>query len=381
MGALSGVKVLELAGMGPTPFCGMLLGDMGADVLRIDRLTPTGDGIAMVPAADLRGRNKRSARIDLKHPEGLAALKRLVAEADVLVEGYRPGVAERMGIGPEVCLALNPALVYARATGWGREGPLAMTAGHDINYLALTGALAMIGTPATPVPPLNLIGDLGGGALYLAFGVLCALHAVRSAGRGQVVDAAMIDGIASLLTVSHGRRQFGGYVAERGQNILDGGAPFYTTYRTRDDRFMAVGAIEARFYKQLLAGLGFDAIALPDRGDRANWPALRELFARRFAEKTRDEWDAVFATLDACVSPVLELAEAGSHPHNVARGMLVTRAGVENPAPAPRLSETPAELRLPPVAPGQHTAEALADWGITAEAIDAGLAAGYFARG
>lgn len=381
MGALSDIKVLELAGMGPTPFCGMLLGDMGADVLRIDRLSPTGDGIVMRPEADLRGRNKRSARIDLKHPEGLATLKQLIAQADVLIEGYRPGVTERMGIGPDVCLALNPALVYARATGWGREGPLAMTAGHDINYLALTGALAMIGTPEALVPPLNLIGDLGGGALYLAFGVMCALHSARATGRGQVVDAAMIDGIASLLTVSHGRRQFGGHVPERGQNILDGGAPFYTTYRTSDGRFMAVGAIELRFYKEMLAGLGLEAAALPDRGDRANWPALREIFARRFAERTRDEWDAVFADRDACVSPVLELAEAGAHPHNAARGMLVTREGVENPAPAPRLSGTPAELRLPPVAPGQHTAEALADWGIAGEAIDAGLAGGYLLRG
>lgn len=381
MGALSDIKVLELAGMGPTPFCGMLLGDMGADVLRIDRLSPTGDGIVMRPEADLRGRNKRSARIDLKHPEGLATLKQLVAQADVLIEGYRPGVTERMGIGPDVCLALNLRLVYARATGWGREGPLAMTAGHDINYLALSGALAMIGTPESPVPPLNLIGDLGGGALYLAFGVMCALHSARTTGRGQVVDVAMIDGIASLLTVSHGRRQFGGYVPERGQNILDGGAPFYTTYRTSDGRFMAVGAIEARFYKEMLAGLGLEAAALPDRGDRANWPVLREIFAGRFSAKTRDEWGAIFAARDACVSPVLELAEAGAHPHNAARRMLVTREGVENPAPAPRLSGTPAELRLPPVASGQHTSEALADWGIAGEAIDAGLAAGYLVRG
>lgn len=379
MGALSDIRVLELAGMGPTPFCGMLLGDMGADVLRIDRLSPTGDGIVMRPEADLRGRNKRSARLDLKHPEGLATLKQLIAQADVLIEGYRPGVTERMGIGPDVCLALNPALVYARATGWGREGPLAMTAGHDINYLALTGALAMIGTPEAPVPPLNLIGDLGGGALYLAFGVMCALHSARASGRGQVVDAAMIDGIASLLTVSHGRRQFGGHVPERGQNILDGGAPFYTTYRTSDGRFMAVGAIEARFYKEMLAGLDLEAAALPRRGDRSNWPRLRAIFACRFAEKTRDEWDAVFAARDACVSPVLELDEAGAHPHNAARGMLVTREGVENPAPAPRLSGTPAGLRLPPVAPGQHTAEALADWGIPGQAIEAGLACGYMA--
>ena len=378
MGALSDIRVIELAGMGPTPFCGMLLADMGADVLRIDRPVASGDGIAMQHGADLRGRNKRSARIDVKQAEGRETLLALIDKADILIEGYRPGVTERMGIGPEVCLARNPALVYGRATGWGREGPLAMTAGHDINYLALTGALAMIGPAGgAPVPPLNLVGDLGGGALYLAFGVLCALHAARATGKGQVVDSAMIDGVTSLLTVSHGRRQFGQHSPERGTNVLDGGAPYYSTYRTGDGRYMAVGAIEARFYARLLEGLGLDPSALPDRGDKANWPALREIFAGRFALRTRDDWEAVFAGVDACVSPVLGLEEADGHPHNIERHAFIERDGVANPAPAPRLSHTPGTLRHGPVLAGADTATALRDWGLPEEDIRRGMAEGF----
>ena len=380
MGALSDVRVIELAGMGPTPFCGMLLADMGADVLRVDRMAPTGDGIKMDVRADLRGRNKRTVRIDLKHPEGRKTLLRLVDRADILLEGFRPGVTERIGIGPEDCWKANPALVYARATGWGREGPLAMTAGHDINYLALTGALAMTGpADGAPVPPLNLLGDLGGGALYMALGALAALHSARATGKGQVVDAAMIDGVTSLLTLSHGRRQFGQHAPGRGRNILDGGAPYYTTYRTKDDKWVAVGGIEARFYRQMLNGLDLEEDSLPDRADQANWPALREVFARKFAAKTRDEWEAVFDGTDACVSPVLELHEAGGHPHNAARGMLVESDGIENAAPAPRLSATPSDLRRGPVAPGTDTEAALTDWGIALEAIARGMSKGYFA--
>ncbi len=331
----------------------------------------------MKTSADLRGRNKRSARIDLKNPHGIETLLELVAQADILIEGYRPGVTERMGLGPDVCLARNPALVYGRATGWGREGPMAMAAGHDINYLALTGALGMIGPgDGPPVPPLNLVGDLGGGALYLAFGVLTALLSARTTGQGQVVDSAMIDGVASLLTVSHGRRQFGQHF-ERGQNVLDGGAPYYTTYATSDGKYVAVGAIEARFYSEFLTGLGLAPDGLPDRNDRANWPALQTLFSECFAQKTRDDWEAIFNRMDACVSPVLDLHEAGAHPHNIARGMLVTRDGVDNPAPAPRLSETPGELRSPPVAAGQDTEAALLDWGLSRESVHAGLKAGY----
>lgn len=377
MGALAGVRVIELAGMGPTPFCGMLLADMGAEVLRIDRLQATGDGIVMQRQADLRGRNKRSAQIDLKHPDGIATLLKLVAKADILLEGYRPGVTERMGIGPDVCFGINPRLVYGRATGWGREGPLAMKAGHDINYVALTGALSMFGGPdRPPLPPLNLLGDIGGGALYLAFGVLCALTSARVTGKGQVVDSAMVDGVSSLLTVSHGRRQFGQHFS-RGQNILDGGAPFYTTYATKDGKYMAVGAIETRFYNDLLTGLGLDPDTLPDRNDRANWPAIHKIFAARFIRETRDAWEKIFSDLDACVSPVLDLDEAGSHPHNRARAMLVEHDGVENPAPAPRLSDTPGEIRSAPVTSGQDTVEALRDWGIAEQDIQSGLVNGF----
>ena len=263
-GALAGVRVIELAGMGPTPFCGMLLADMGADVLRIDRVTSVEVGVGLDDRTDLRGRNKRSARIDLKHPAGVAALLQLAANADVLLEGYRPGVVERMGIGPEAVQAINPRLVYGRATGWGQDGPLAQAAGHDINYIALSGALDMIGAAdGAPVPPLNLVGDYGGGALYLAFGVVCALYEARGSGRGQVVDAAMIDGVASLLTVFHRLRQAGEGLAPRGQNVLDGGAPWYTTYETKDGLWMAVGAIEQRFYGAFLKGLGLEPGILP----------------------------------------------------------------------------------------------------------------------
>lgn len=379
MGALSGIKVIELAGMGPTPFCGMLLADMGADVLRIDRPVPSGDGIAMKTQEDLRGRNKRSARIDVKDPRGKETLLDLIANADILIEGYRPGVTERMGIGPEVCFARNPALVYGRATGWGREGPMAMTAGHDINYLALTGALAMIGPgDGAPVPPLNLVGDLGGGALYLAFGVLSALISARTTGKGQVVDSAMVDGVSSLLTVSHGRRQFGNHF-ERGKNVLDGGAPYYTTYETSDGKYIAVGAIEARFYREFVAGLGLESVDLPDRSNRDNWPALRQQFASVIATRTREEWEAIYGETDSCVSPVLELDEAGTHPHNIARGMLTDFEGVENPSPAPRLLGTPGNIRTTPPAGGQHTREALLDWGIDSDRIHDGLESGFLA--
>ena len=381
MGPLAGLKVIEMAGMGPVPFCGMLLADMGADVLRIDRPVPPGDGIAMKHGADLRGRGKRSARIDVKNDEGRETLLKLIDRADIFLEGYRPGVTERMGIGPDTCLKRNPALVYGRATGWGRDGPMAMAAGHDINYLALTGALAMIGpADGAPTPPLNLVGDLGGGALYLAFGVLSALHAARTTGKGQVVDAAMIDGVTSLLTISHGRRQFGQHSEKRGGNFLDGGAPYYTCYRTSDDRFMAVGAIEARFYAEFLNGLGLNAAELPDRSDRANWPALKDTFAVEFARKTRDEWEAIFDGTDACVSPVLGLEEADSHPHNIARGAFVDVDGVANPAPAPRLSETPGAVRSAPVIPGAHTETALMEWGLDAAEISRGLSEGFLGR-
>ncbi|WP_370044854.1 MULTISPECIES: CaiB/BaiF CoA transferase family protein [Salipiger] len=382
MGPLEGVRVLELAGMGPVPFCGMLLGDMGADVLRVDRIAPVERGVGAEDAQDLRGRNKRSAGIDLKSCAGRATLLELVAQADILIEGYRPGVMERLGLGPDTCLARNPKLVYGRATGWGQDGPLARAAGHDINYIALTGALAMIGPAGgAPVPPLNLVGDYGGGALYLAFGTVCALHHARSGGGGQVVDAAMIDGVSSLLTVFRGFLQNDRLHEGRGQNALDGGAPWYCTYETRDGGWMAVGALEQRFYIPFVTGLGLDPAALPSREDRANWPELRSLFAARFRKRSRAEWELVFAGSDACVSPVLSLAEASRHPQSTARAAFTRLDGAEHPRPAPRFSQTPATVRLAPAHAGADTQVALSDWGIDATQIRDGLAAGYLGEG
>ena len=374
--ALSGVRVIELASMGPVPFCGMLLADMGADVLRIDRVDGNRDGIEMDQRFDLRGRNKRSVRIDLKRDEGRMALLKLVRGADIIMEGYRPGVAEKLGIGPADTSKVNPALVYGRATGWGQDGPMSRTVGHDINYIALTGALDMIGPGGQPpVPPLNLVGDYGGGALYLAFGLLAALIEARSSGKGQVVDMAMIDGVNSLLAVFHGFRQAGQLLPGRGVNVLDGGAPYYSTYETKDGGYMAVGAIEPRFYGELLRRLGIEEPAAT-QNDRERWPHLRALFAERFATRTRDEWQAIFEGSDACVSPVLSLAEAGSFHHNEARSMMVDLEGLSRPAPAPRLSRTPGRLRHGPPRSGQHTIEALRDWGFTDEEIGGGISAG-----
>lgn len=376
MGALDGLKVVELAGLGPTPFCGMLLGDMGADVLRIDRLDGRGE-----LEANLRERNKRSASVDLKHPEGRETVLRLVAGADVLVEGYRPGVAERLGIGPDDCLSVRPQIVYARATGWGQEGPYSQMAGHDINYIALAGALDMIGpADGAPVPPLNLVGDYGGGALYLAFGIVCAVLEAKRSGKGQVVDAAMVDGVAGLLTVFHDFRQAGALVPRRGANIVDGGAPFYATYRTRDGLYMSVGALEPQFYSLFVRGLGLDPKALPDRSERNNWPALRARFAECFLERTREEWAASFDGVDACVAPVLSLGEAAAHPHNASRGMLQPFAGKDHPAPAPRLSRTPGTLRRAPASTGAYTRDALLDWGVAPEDVARGFREGWLAE-
>jgi alpha-methylacyl-CoA racemase len=352
----------------------MLLGDMGADVLRIDRIGPSDLGIEIPTEFDLRSRNKRSAAIDLKRDEGRAALMRLVEKADVLLEGFRPGVAERLGIGPEDCFAIRPQLVYGRGTGWGQTGPLAQAAGHDINYIALTGALDMIGPPGgAPVPPLNLLGDYGGGALYLAFGVLCAVLEARISCKGQVVDAAMVDGVTSLLTIFHGFRQSGQLQPTRGSNVLDGGAPYYTVYQTRDGRHLAVGAVEPRFYDALLERLGLDARDLPAQNDRSRWPELRARIGERFLTRTRDEWVEHFAGHDVCVSPVLSIDEAAAHPHNNARQTLVEHDGVAHPLPAPRLSRTPGAIHRGPPERGEHTIEALRDWGFDTEEIAAGL--------
>jgi alpha-methylacyl-CoA racemase len=377
VGPLDGLKVIEIAAMGPVPFCGMLLGDMGADVLRVDRLGPSDLDGTFSPRFDFRGRNKRSVAIDLKHPLGRVSFLTLAAQADVVIEGFRPGVVESLGIGPAECLARRPSLVYGRATGWGQEGPLAQAAGHDINYVALAGALDMIGpVGGAPVPPLNLVGDYGGGALYLAFGIACAVIESRRSGQGQVVDAAMVDGVTSLLTVFHAFRQMGTLVPARGSNGLDGGAPYYTTYATRDGRYMAVGAIEPRFYANLLAGLDLDPAILPPQNRREAWPELRRQFAMRFATRRRDDWEVHFADRDACVTPVLTLGESVQHPHTRARDSLVKVDGVEHPAAFPRLSRTPGRIARRPAHRGEHTVEALRDWGFSADEIEAALRAG-----
>lgn len=378
MGPLAGLKVIELAAQGPTPFCGMLLADMGADVLRVDRVGAAAAVSGLPHDLELRGRNKRSAAIDLKHPDGKRAVLDLVAKADILIEGYRPGVAERLGVGPETCHAINPRLIYARATGWGQDGPWAQMAGHDINYLSLTGALDLIGSRnGPPVPPLNLLGDYAGGALYLALGILSAVYETRQSGRGQVVDGSMLDGVTNLLTVMHAFRQAGMLAPQRGENQLDGGAPYYGTFECKDGEYVAVGAMEPPFYTAFLKGLGLDAQQIPDRGDRANWPALRMLFAAHFLTRTRSEWEAVFNGTDACVTPVLSLAESLNHPQIVARGLIREFAGRDHPVPAPRLSRTPGTLRLPPATPGSDTSAVLADWGFDPAFIKAGLSAGF----
>lgn len=377
MGPLAGLKVIEVAAMGPVPFCGMMLADMGADVIRIDRTAQAEMGIQQHAKFELRGRNKRSVAIDLKSAAGKALFLKLAAQADVVLEGFRPGVAERLGIGPSDCHAVQPALVYGKATGWGVDGPLAMTAGHDINYIAITGALDMIGPAGgAPVPPLNLVGDYGGGAMFLAFGVMAAVFEACISGRGQVVDAAMIDGVSALLTVFHGFEATGALQPKRGTNILDGGAPYYTTYQTADGKYVAVGAIEARFYKILIEKLGLALPDLPDRKDTSSWPRLRAILARKFLDKTRDEWDHIFDGSDACVSPVLSLSEANEHPHNRSRAVTQILEGLRHPSPAPRFSRTPGALIRPPAQEGEHTSAALLDWGITAQEIDNSFAQG-----
>ncbi|WP_211274392.1 CaiB/BaiF CoA transferase family protein [Streptomyces chattanoogensis] len=368
-GPLSGVRVVELAGIGPGPFAAMLLADLGADVVRVDR--PGGAGLRIDPAYDITNRNKRSVQVDLKDPAGVARVLDLAERADVLIEGYRPGVAERLGIGPEECLARNPRLVYGRMTGWGQQGPLAGTAGHDIGYIAITGALGMIGPPdGPPAIPANLVGDYAGGSLYLVIGVLAALqHARTEGGRGQVVDAAIVDGTAHLTAMIHGMLAAGGWQDRRGANLLDGGTPFYGAYETADGGYMAVGALEKRFYAEFIRLLGIEDEA-PGRDDLAAWGELRTAIAARFKTRTREEWTAVFEESDACVAPVLSLREAPDHPHLAARGTFADHGGITQPAPAPRFSHTPGTLRRPPAQPGADTADIARDWRIP------GLAAG-----
>ena len=370
-GPLSGVKVVEIAGIGPGPFCAMLLADMGADVLRIDRAQNVSFGDASTPSLDLLNRGRRSIGVDLKQADGVETVLRLCEQADALLEGFRPGVAERLGIGPDDCMARNPKLIYGRMTGWGQDGPYAPTAGHDINYIALAGALDPIGRAGqAPVPPLNLVGDFGGGGLMLAFGIACALVEAKSSGQGQVIDAAMVDGAAVLTTFIYGLRSMGFWLDERGANMLDTGAHFYDAYECSDGKFVSIGSIEPQFYAELLRLTGLEGEVLPYQMDRTQWPAMKERLEAIFKTKTRDEWCALLEPdPELCFAPVLSMAEAHQHPHNQARETFVEVAGIVQPAPAPRFSRTPGAISSPPAHAGQHTDEALADWGFTADEI------------
>jgi alpha-methylacyl-CoA racemase len=363
VGPLEGIRIIEVAGIGPGPFCAMMLSDMGAEVLRIDRAERvTG---SKGPSIDFLARGRRSVGVNLKSPAGVALMLDLVERADALLEGFRPGVMERLGLGPDVCLARNPRLVYGRMTGWGQEGPLAQAAGHDINYIALAGALEPIGRPgAAPVPPLNLVGDFGGGAMMLAFGMVCALVERQRSGKGQVVDAAMVDGAAVLMTMFHSFRHSGMWDERRGSNLLDTGAHFYDAYECKDAKYVSIGSIEPQFYKELLERAGLAGESLPHQMDRSRWPELKERLAALFKTKTRAEWCALMEGTDVCFAPVLSMQEATEHPHNVARGTFVEVAGLSQPGPAPRFSRSKPAVQGPPVQAGQHTDEALRDWGV-----------------
>jgi alpha-methylacyl-CoA racemase len=376
-GPLSGTTIVELAGIGPGPFAGMLLADMGADVIRVER--PGGNPMAGF-GHSIMFRSRRGIAVDLKHSAGVEVVLRLIEGADAIFEGFRPGVAERLGLGPDVCLARNPRLVYGRMTGWGQEGPLAGAAGHDINYIALTGALHAIGRAgAGPVPPLNLVGDFGGGGMLLAYGMVCALLHTARTGQGQVVDAAMVDGSAALMAMFYGLRAQGLFDDERGTHLLDGGAPFYDTYETADGRWVAVGPLEPQFFGTFCELLGLDAALRPAHGDPARWPELRARLAEVFRSRTRDEWDALLLGTDACYAPVLGLAEAPGHPHHVARGTFVEVDGVTQPAPVPRFSASAPDAPRPEQAPGTHTREVLLAAGLSGAEIDALLAQGAVA--
>jgi len=368
MGALSGIRIVEVAGIGPGPFAAMMLADMGAEVLRLDR---SGQSWKVGRAEmDVLNRGRRSVAIDLKASGAAGVVLRLVESADALLEGFRPGVAERLGIGPDACLARNPGLVYGRMTGFGQDGPLAGAAGHDIDYIAIAGVLDRFGRAGErPLPPMNLVGDFGGGGMYLAFGVVCALLERQHSGRGQVVDAAMVDGAASLGAMLWGMRAMGLLDDERGTSLLDTGAPCYDVYETADGKHLAVGALEPQFYAALTERTGLAGEDLPAQMDRSSWPAMKERMTALFLTRTRDEWVAAFEGVDACVAPVLTMAEAPDHPHNRARGTFVEVAGVTQPAPAPRFSRTPGAIAGPPATPGAHTDAALADWGFSGDEI------------
>ena len=368
-GPLSGLRVIEMVGLGPCPFAAMMLADMGAEVIRIDKKIPPG-AISPFPMLgtrfDVMARGRRSLALDMKQPTDQAILLELLDQADVLLEGFRPGVMERLGVGPEVCLARNAKLVYGRITGWGQHGPLALSAGHDINYLALTGMLQAMGrADAPPAPPLNLVADFGGGAMMLAFGVLCAVFAAQQSGRGQVVDAAMVDGAALLGAMLYGFKQYGAWSTEREANLLDGGAPFYDSYACADGKFITIGAIEPQFYGLLLKLTGVDDPAYLSQMTVSGWPDLKKKFAALFATKTREAWCSILENTDVCFAPVLDMAEAPQHPHNVARNNFIQIDGVTQPAPAPRFSLTPPVVSSPPSRPGEHSFQILQDWKVS----------------
>ena len=370
-GPLSGTTIIELAGIGPGPFAGMLLSDMGATVIRVERSQAVRGGDPAKPPKDISNRGRLSIGVDLKHPEGVEVVMRLIEKADALFEGFRPGVTERLGLGPDECLARNPKLVYGRMTGWGQSGPYAQAAGHDINYIALAGALEPIGRAGqAPVPPLNLVGDFGGGGMFLAFGLVCGILEAHRSGRGQVVDAAMVDGAATLMTMFHAMTAMGGWRPERGTNLLDTGAHFYDVYECADGTYISLGSIEPQFYAELRRLAGLEGAEWDPQMDRAQWPALKAKLQVLFRTKTRHEWCALMEHSDVCFAPVLSIADAPKHPHNVARSTFVEVAGVTQPAPAPRFSRTVPVISSPPSHPGQNTADVLALAGYDAAAVE-----------
>jgi alpha-methylacyl-CoA racemase len=371
MGPLAGFRIIEMAGIGPAPFAAALLADMGAEVIRVDRREAADLGLpGREPKFDVLHRGRRSLALDIKTEAGRAVVCKLATKADALIEGFRPGVMERLGLGPDELLALNPRLVFGRMTGFGQDGPLAQAAGHDINYIALAGALHAIGRKGeAPVPPLNLVGDFGGGGMFLAFGVLCGLLETQKSGKGQVVDAAMVDGAAYLLAGIYGLYSQGSWADERGVNFVDSGAPWYDVYKTKDGKWLSVGAIEKRFYEELVEKLGLASAGLPKQHDRKGWPLLKERFAAAIASKTRDEWERIFEGSDACVAPVLALGEVEKHPHNAARRTFVRRDGVLQPGPAPRFSRTKSEMGPAPRGRGADSEAILKDWGFASAEI------------
>jgi alpha-methylacyl-CoA racemase len=370
MGPLAGVTIIELAGIGPAPFASMLLADMGANIIRIDRARGDEPGIRLPYRLNVMNRGRRSLSVNLKSPAGIATVLKLVEQADAFIEGFRPGVTERLGLGPDACLARNPRLIYGRMTGYGQDGPMASVAGHDINYIALSGVLSMIGErDRKPVAPLNLVGDFGGGGMFLAFGVVCGILEARASGKGQVIDCAMVEGAAMLANIFNSFRALGQLEPQRGANVLDGGAHFYDTYETRDGGYVAVGAIEPQFYKRLLELMGLPQAEFEPQMDKTRWQAWKVRFTDVFKSKTRAEWGSILEHEEACAMPILSIDEAAAHPHNRARGTFVEFAGVEQAAPAPRFSRTPGELKQPPPEPGEHTDAVLTEFGFSAEEI------------